>query len=602
VYQDGSIYSELGEIGGLTIAADRVYLGDGVYGGSTTPFYVDDDGRMSLKDKFKWDGTNLTINGGGTFSGALSAATGNFAGYISVGTDPNIIKIGKDAYDTGLHGIKLNDYNYWYLDGANAKFKIGGDTANVYWNGTDLTHTGGSIVGSSIDIPNATTPLFKVTSDGIITAKRGTIGGVNFTDIKLYLGTGTYGNSNTGFYVDTSAKFSLKDKLKFDGTNLTINGGGTFSGALSAATGSFSGSLSAAGGTFSGLLDVDGIKIGLNAISAGVDGLYINANNYWDESGNFKAGGSASYVYWNGTTLAIKGDITGSTGTFSGVFAGTITAGDAVFGVSADGAGNDGLYINSYNYWYDTGIFKVGSSTKYLHFDGTNATFTGTLSAASGTFGGTVAIGETLKIGASVNGANDGIFINTNNFWYDSGALKIGDASTYLSYNAGALTMVGGSITSGRFETPTDTDGTIVSVMDNNVSGRGGFFLSNVGDGVGITLRYDSYAEEGRLVIYQSGGSSAVLTQNSLEINDGTNASLLTTTGINAGGTIFNSATIGAGSVGKSACGFLRAASSSKQNEDSTHSHQYVNGYLLSVVASLPGSPSANTIYFVTGS
>ena len=45
--------------------------------------------------------------------------------------------------------------------------------------------------------------------------------------------------------------------------------------------------------------------------------------------------------------MAIKGDITGSTGTFSGVFAGTITAGDAVFGVSADGAGNDGLYINS---------------------------------------------------------------------------------------------------------------------------------------------------------------------------------------------------------------------------------------------------------------
>ena len=56
--------------------------------------------------------------------------------------------------------------------------------------------------------------------------------------------------------------YTLKDKLKFDGTNLTINGGGTFSGALSAATGSFSGSLSAAVGTFSGLLDVDGIKIG----------------------------------------------------------------------------------------------------------------------------------------------------------------------------------------------------------------------------------------------------------------------------------------------------------------------------------------------------
>ena len=180
--------------------------------------------------------------------------------------------------------------------------------------------------------------------------------------------------------------------------------------------------------------------------------------------------------------------------------------------------------------------------------------------------------------------------------------MKIGDASTYLSYNAGALTMVGGSITSGKFETTADTDGTIVSIKDNNISGKGGFFLSNVGDGVGITLRYDSYAKEGRLIISQSGGSSAVLTQNSLEINDGVSASLLTTTGINVGGTIFNAATIGIGSVGKSACGFLRAASSSKQNEDSTHTHQYVSGYLLSVVPSVPGSPDANTIYFVTGS
>jgi hypothetical protein len=162
--------------------------------------------------------------------------------------------------------------------------------------------------------------------------------------------------------------------------------------------------------------------------------------------------------------------------------------------------------------------------------------------------------------------------------------------------------MEGGSITSGKFETKPDGDGTVVSVKDNNINNKGGVFLANTDAGIGVTLRYDSGSGEGRVIVYKSGVSTATLTQGSLEINDGTNASLLTTTGINAGGTIFNSATIGAGSVGKSACGFLRAAFSSKQNEDSTHTHQYVNGYLLSVVPSLPEPPNANTIYFVTGS
>jgi hypothetical protein len=445
-----------------------------------------------------------------------------------------------------------------------------------------------------------------VTDAGVITAKSGTIGALKISATQAFLGTGAYNNANTPFYVDTSNRFSLGSKLTFSSAGeLTINGGGTFSGALSAATGTFSGSLSAASGTFGGLLDVGGIKIGLNAVNTGVDGLYINTNNYWDENGNFKAGSTGSYIQWNGTTFAIKGDITGSTGTFGGVFAGTITVGETLkMGADAGGTGDFGIYIDSANYWLESG-FSVGVGGSLLKINDGALEFSGELSAASGTFTGSVSIGG-VSIGKDAYASGyHGIKLNANNYWYldgTAGVAKIGDASAYLSYDAGALTMVGGSITSGRFETPADTDGTIVSVKDNNVSGRGGFFLSNVGDGVGITLRYDYAAEEGRLVIYQSGGSSAVLTQNSLEIDDGVSASLLTTTGINVGGTIFNAATIGAGSVGKSACGFLRAASSSKQNEDSTHTHQYVNGYKVSVVAALPGTPATDTIYFVTGS
>lgn len=56
---------------------------------------------------------------------------------------------------------------------------------------------------------------------------------------KIYSGAGNYANADTGLFLDYLGRFSLKDKLTWDGTTLAIIGGGTFSGALSAATGTF---------------------------------------------------------------------------------------------------------------------------------------------------------------------------------------------------------------------------------------------------------------------------------------------------------------------------------------------------------------------------
>jgi hypothetical protein len=594
IYKDGRIYGEdvyvkgiihalSGSISGLTIAADKVYLGDGVHGGATTPFYVDDDGKFSLKNKLVFDGTDLTINGGGTFTGLLSVGG---------------ILIGKDAYDTDKHGIKLNEHNYWYLDGANAKHKIGGADAYVSWDGTALTQVGGTItngalVGTSINVPDATTPLFKVTSAGVLTAKSGTIGGLKIAATKTYLGEGNYGNSNTGFYVDTSAKFSLKDKLKFDGTNLTINGGGTFSGELSAATGSFSGSLSAAGGTFSGLLDVDGIKIGLNAISAGIDGLYINANNYWDESGNFKAGGSASYVYWNGTTFAIKGDITGSTGTFGGVFAGTIEVGSTLkMGADAGGTGDFGIYIDSANYWLESG-FSVGVGTSLLYLDGSTMKYSGELSAASGSFAGYINVGDIYIGKDAYTTGKHGIKLNANNYWYldgTAGVAKIGDASAYLSYNAGALTMEGGSITSGSFST---TDGTTSVTISPSAVGGAGVKVSK-GDAfaqIGLSGSWPSvFVRSG-----STGQPSALLTPGQVTVGDSVYATL-TKNSLSLSGLLFNTTNLGTGSVVKtSGGGFLRFGTY-VENEDASHTHSKISGY--TVVVGTGSDP--DTIYLST--
>lgn len=60
--------------------------------------------------------------------------------------------------------------------------------------------------------------------EGGINATTGSIGGVSIESGKIYTGTGTWGNSNTGFYLDSAGSMSLKDKLTWDGTTLVIDG------------------------------------------------------------------------------------------------------------------------------------------------------------------------------------------------------------------------------------------------------------------------------------------------------------------------------------------------------------------------------------------
>ena len=67
-------------------------------------------------------------------------------------------------------------------------------------------------------------PGFGLATDNVflqggIIANTGSIGGINMASSKLFTGTtGTYNNPNTGFYLDATSKFSLKDKLAWDGT------------------------------------------------------------------------------------------------------------------------------------------------------------------------------------------------------------------------------------------------------------------------------------------------------------------------------------------------------------------------------------------------
>ena len=58
----------------------------------------------------------------------------------------------------------------------------------------------------------------------------------------------------------------------------------------------------------SGVLNAGGMLLGPD-VSGSNDGLYINANNYWYDTGNFKVGTTGNYLEWDGAALIIKGSV-----------------------------------------------------------------------------------------------------------------------------------------------------------------------------------------------------------------------------------------------------------------------------------------------------
>ncbi len=149
-------------------------------------------------------------------------------------------------YDSGTYyGIQiLNSGSGGYKDIFRAD-ESGGKIAGWTFNDASLdggamhVNKSGFISSSNWQISSSTSnsdPIgfisssaFKVSADGRMTASAGKIGGVTIgTDSlgndALFQGAGTWGNSNTGFFVNEYGTFSLKDKLKWDGTTLTVNG------------------------------------------------------------------------------------------------------------------------------------------------------------------------------------------------------------------------------------------------------------------------------------------------------------------------------------------------------------------------------------------
>ncbi len=227
-------------------ATTSISIGTGGYNTTGQFFWVDASGRMSLKQKLVWDGSNLTIDGGGTFSGALSAATGTFSGTVTVGqsltigSGTNKIIASSTATDaTTSIGIGTGGYNttgqFFWVD-ASGRMSL---KQKLVWDGSNLTIAGalnaatgtfsGTItVGQSLFVGSGTNKITLVSTSSDATTA-------------ISIGTGGYNTTGQFFWVDGSGRMSLKQKFVWDGSNLTIDGSGTFSGAVTASSGSIGG-------------------------------------------------------------------------------------------------------------------------------------------------------------------------------------------------------------------------------------------------------------------------------------------------------------------------------------------------------------------------
>ena len=91
----------------------------------------------------------------------------------------------------------------------------------------DLSGLVGTRLGDEVavsDNPGFGLAAENVFLSGLIKANSGSIAGIKMESEKLFVGNGTWGNSNTGFYLDSESSMSLADKFKWDNGTLTIEG------------------------------------------------------------------------------------------------------------------------------------------------------------------------------------------------------------------------------------------------------------------------------------------------------------------------------------------------------------------------------------------
>jgi len=168
-------------------------------------------------------GRTITV----TRDGDLPADTGSF------GVGDDVVRIGNTT-NTNRDAIL-----YLSADDSKAPYMVIKDGVNSWANwgnpSTEKVRLGrlDGVTDTDAGLSGSQSNLYGLYSDSVylkghIFATSGEVGGIKMESNKLYVGTGTHGNANTGFYIDNGGDFSLKDKLTWDSSTSTLTVKGTF--------------------------------------------------------------------------------------------------------------------------------------------------------------------------------------------------------------------------------------------------------------------------------------------------------------------------------------------------------------------------------------
>ena len=234
----------------LVGSTSGLYLGSsnlGYYDGSDWKTYMANNGNFYLSgpgtNSLSWVNGALTINGvinitGGnaatqTYASGTAYTQATTAQSNAVSTAANDATTKANSARTAAELFATGIGNNAVLSGSAAATAAqtaainqakadASASVNLLANGNWTAGSGTFITSNSISSPiiagngGYISGLFVVGNGGAIT--------LDGSNKKMFIGAGTYANTNTSFYVDNSGQFSLKDKLTWDGTTLSITG------------------------------------------------------------------------------------------------------------------------------------------------------------------------------------------------------------------------------------------------------------------------------------------------------------------------------------------------------------------------------------------
>ena len=374
-----------------------------------------------------------------TYTGSqVIVSTGKVGtGYIRLNANPNdtttpymdiVERTGSGVYDVSLKA-RLGD-----LSGLSSGLLYGNSspgfglfTENVFLQGA-ITATTGSFTGK----------VHVGTTDGIV---------IDGNAKKLYQGAGTHNNDDTGFYMDSTGKFSLGDKLVWNSSTETLS----ITGTVNITAGSGFATAASVSGSFPSATSV---SASLNASSSALTtNLNASSSALQGDINQVSTSVSASL---NASSSALQGNINTVQSNLNTVSSSTaaniMTNANGKIVKTPSTSGLSGLILKSTHLGFaSSGTFKafIGSTGNFLfkNDDDNLISFGQTTSVGDGTTTSNLVIkaANAYLSGSSIN------LLTSRFFFGDSSNFISGSGGNLKIFSTGETTLSGSSVT---IETP----------------------------------------------------------------------------------------------------------------------------------------------------